>query len=183
MNSQTVSEPYRPSLAYSVIQSPLEDLLVIATAEAVVRIAYTSRTSTDELLTSFSKSDTPVALAQHPSGALATAIDQLGQYFDGSRAAFDLPMELGVLRGGFTARVLLQASAIPYGTTTNYGAIAARCANPRGARAAGNALGSNPLPIVIPCHRIIRSDGSLGGYTGGLDKKAWLLELEQRTQL
>ena len=79
----------------------------------------------------------------------------------------------------FTRRILTATAAIPYGSVSTYGAVAREAGSPRGSRAAGNALGSNPMPIVIPCHRVLHADGGIGGYTGGLERKRTLLELER----
>jgi methylated-DNA-[protein]-cysteine S-methyltransferase len=101
---------------------------------------------------------------------------QLGEYFAGARREFDLPLEP---RGTeFQRRVWQRLTRIPYGDTTTYGALAAELGNAKGSRAVGLANGSNPIPIVIPCHRVIGADGSLTGFGGGLPIKAMLLQLE-----
>ena len=102
---------------------------------------------------------------------------ELDEYFAGRRREFDLALDWALI-APFGRRVLRKTAAIPYGGHLSYGEIAAEAGTPRGARAAGNALGSNPIPIVIPCHRVLRSGGALGGYGGGLDRKRFLLELE-----
>src|SRR5271169_202390 len=102
---------------------------------------------------------------------------ELEQYFSGARHAFELALDWTLI-GPFGRRVLRATSAIPYGGVLSYAEVAAEAGSPRGSRAAGNALGSNPIPIVIPCHRVLRSGGALGGYGGGLERKRWLLELE-----
>jgi methylated-DNA-[protein]-cysteine S-methyltransferase len=105
---------------------------------------------------------------------------ELEEYFAGRRRRFELPLDWSLV-GPFGQRVLRAASAIPYGGVLTYTQVAAEAGSPRGSRAAGNALGSNPIPIVVPCHRVLRSGGALGGYAGGLDRKRWLLELEGAT--
>ncbi len=102
---------------------------------------------------------------------------ELDEYFDGSRRAFELAQDW-TLMGAFGRTVLGATYEIPYGGVLCYAEVAAEAGSPRGSRAAGNALGSNPIPIVVPCHRVLRTGGSLGGYGGGLDRKRYLLELE-----
>jgi methylated-DNA-[protein]-cysteine S-methyltransferase len=108
---------------------------------------------------------------------LEPARRELEEYFGGGRRRFELRLDW-TLVGGFGRRVLRVTSQIPYGGVQSYAEVAADAGSPRGSRAAGNALGSNPLPIVIPCHRVLRSGGALGGYGGGPERKRWLLELE-----
>jgi methylated-DNA-[protein]-cysteine S-methyltransferase len=102
---------------------------------------------------------------------------QLGEYFEGRRKVFDMPLDRSLIRG-FHRQVLDATEQIPYGAVSTYREVAERAGNPRASRAAGNALGSNPIPIVIPCHRVLRTGHGLGGYGGGLDRKQLLLELE-----
>jgi methylated-DNA-[protein]-cysteine S-methyltransferase len=101
---------------------------------------------------------------------------QIDEYFDGARTAFDVPMALEGTE--FQRAVWDQLSAIPYGTTISYGELARRVGNPRASRAVGSANGRNPIAVIVPCHRVIAGDGSLGGYGGGLDRKSLLLDLE-----
>src|SRR5206468_12575894 len=102
---------------------------------------------------------------------------ELDEYFAGKRRAFDLAIDWR-LHEGFPRRVLRATARIPYGKVRSYAEVAAKAGSPRGSRAAGNALGSNSMPIVVPCHRVVRSGGALGGYTGGVERKEYLLELE-----
>jgi methylated-DNA-[protein]-cysteine S-methyltransferase len=102
---------------------------------------------------------------------------ELDEYFEGRRTSFDLPLDWQLTRG-FTRRVLRRTAEIPYGDVSTYTKIAKAAGSPRAYRAAGNALGSNPIPIVVPCHRVLHSGGGLGGYGGGLDRKEFLLRLE-----
>jgi methylated-DNA-[protein]-cysteine S-methyltransferase len=106
---------------------------------------------------------------------------ELEEYFAGSRHAFDTHLDWTLI-GPFGRRVLGVTAAIPYGSVLSYQQVAGEAGSPRGSRAAGNALGSNPIPIVIPCHRVLRTSGNLGGYGGGIDRKRWLLELEGALQ-
>jgi len=103
---------------------------------------------------------------------------QLGEYFAGERREFTLPLDWSVARG-FRLRALEAMSRVPYGETATYAELAARAGNPRAARAAGHACATNPIPIVLPCHRIVGSDGGLHGYGGGLHVKEQLLRLER----
>jgi methylated-DNA-[protein]-cysteine S-methyltransferase len=107
---------------------------------------------------------------------LAVAAAQLREYFDGSRRAFDLPLDLGGT--AFQRRAWTALAKIPYGETRSYGEQARRLGVPRAARAIGAANGANPLPIVLPCHRLVGADGSLTGFGGGLETKRWLLDFE-----
>lgn len=120
-------------------------------------------------------------LARDP-GALAEAERQLREYLSGRRTSFDLPVDLTSL-GEFDRSVLRAASAIPCGEVVPYAELARRIGRPRAARAVGNALGRNPVAIVVPCHRVVRTDGSLGGYGGGVEWKERLLEMEGRGDL
>jgi methylated-DNA-[protein]-cysteine S-methyltransferase len=103
---------------------------------------------------------------------------ELEEYFEGRRDHFDVDIDWSLTTGPFTRKVLQATARIPFGEVSTYSRIAAKAGSPRGARAAGNALGSNPIPIVVPCHRVLHGDGGLGGYTGGLDRKVLLLTLE-----
>jgi len=102
---------------------------------------------------------------------------ELDEYFAGRRKQFELPIDWSLTRG-FARRVLEATALIPFGSVSSYKQVAAEAGSPRGSRAAGNALGSNPLPIVVPCHRVLHADGGLGGYTGGLERKLVLLRVE-----
>ncbi len=102
---------------------------------------------------------------------------ELDEYFDGRRRGFDLRIDWS-FAAGFAQRVLKATARIPFGSVRSYAQIAAKAGSPRGSRAAGNALGSNSIPIIVPCHRVLRSGGAIGGYTGGLQRKEFLLHLE-----
>jgi methylated-DNA-[protein]-cysteine S-methyltransferase len=102
---------------------------------------------------------------------------ELDEYFTGARHEFELPVDWR-LTHGFGRRVLRATTRIPYGAVSSYKQVAAAAGSPRGSRAAGNALGSNPIPIVVPCHRVLHAGGGLGGYTGGVDRKRLLLAVE-----
>ena len=102
---------------------------------------------------------------------------QLDEYFAGARRGFDLPVDWRLVRG-FAGAVLRATATIPFGGVSTYRDVAAEAGSPNAYRAAGNALGSNPVPIVVPCHRVVHAGGGLGGYTGGLERKQFLLRLE-----
>lgn len=114
--------------------------------------------------------------ARRDPEALAVAVGQVEEYFAGSRRAFDLP--LAPAGGGFFLRVWRETSAIPYGETSTYGEIARAVGHPDGARGVGRAMARNPIPIIVPCHRVVGSNGALVGYGGGLERKRLLLDLE-----
>jgi methylated-DNA-[protein]-cysteine S-methyltransferase len=103
---------------------------------------------------------------------------ELEEYFEGRRRDFDLAIDWALVRTAFTVGVLRATAAIPFGATSTYREVAAAAGSPAAFRAAGNALGSNPLPIVVPCHRVLASGGGLGGYTGGIERKRRLLAIE-----
>ena len=109
---------------------------------------------------------------------LDEALRELDQYFDGERQEFELALDWRLVGRGFAGKVLRETAKLPYGVTASYGEIAARAGNPRAYRAAGTALGHNPIPIVVPCHRILRAGNVLGNYGGGPEMKAFLLQLE-----
>jgi methylated-DNA-[protein]-cysteine S-methyltransferase len=122
--------------------------------------------------------NTPVQISLNAEKS-ASALRQISEYLDGERRYFDLPIDWSVMTP-FQAKVLRLTYAIPYGDTATYGMIATRLGNPKAARAVGRAQATNPMPLVIPCHRVLGSDGGLHGYgaANGIESKAWLLELE-----
>jgi methylated-DNA-[protein]-cysteine S-methyltransferase len=115
--------------------------------------------------------------ARRDDASLADVRTQIDEYFAGDRTGFDVPMRLGGTE--FQLAVWNQLTAIPYGTTISYGELARRVGNPKAARAVGLANGRNPIAVIVPCHRVIAADGSLGGYGGGPDRKTALLDLER----
>jgi methylated-DNA-[protein]-cysteine S-methyltransferase len=161
-------------VSYAPAESPFGTLLLAATRRGLVRVAFPEE-SLDGMLEALAQRISPRIVEAH--GQLDPARRELEQYFSGRRRAFDLALDW-TLVGPFGRRVLRVTSQIPYGGVLSYAEVAADAGSPRGFRAAGNALGANPLPIVVPCHRVLRSGGSLGGYGGGLPRKRWLLELE-----
>jgi methylated-DNA-[protein]-cysteine S-methyltransferase len=161
-------------VGYSFVDSPFGKLLVAATPRGLVRLAYPNE-DPDATLETLAAVVSPRILE---SAVMTDDVRrQLEEYFEGDRNRFDLTVDLA-LRQGFTRRVLRAATRIPFGQVATYTDIARRAGSPKAVRAAGNALGSNPVPIVVPCHRVVRTGGGLGGYTGGLERKEFLLELE-----
>jgi methylated-DNA-[protein]-cysteine S-methyltransferase len=161
-------------VSYGPVDSPFGTLLLAATKRGLVRVAFPEE-SVDATLERLSMRISPRIVEAH--GPLEEMRRELDEYFDGRRRQFELPLDW-ILVGPFGRRVLDVASEIPYGGVLSYAEVAAEAGSPRGSRAAGNALGANPIPIVVPCHRVLRSGGALGGYGGGLERKQFLLELE-----
>jgi methylated-DNA-[protein]-cysteine S-methyltransferase len=162
-------------LAYRTIDSPLGPLLLAATEQGLVRLAY-EREDHDRVLQTLAARVSPRIL--RAPGRLDETARQLDDYFAGSRHGFDLPVDLR-LATGFRRQVLDHLRTIGYGRTQSYTAVAAATGRPRAVRAVGSACATNPVPVVVPCHRVLRSDGSLGGYIGGLGAKRTLLALER----
>jgi methylated-DNA-[protein]-cysteine S-methyltransferase len=162
-------------VVYARVETPLGEGLMAATPRGLVRLALPNERA-DDVLAELAADLSPRVL-EWPAG-LDEARRELEEYFDGRRRRFELELDWGLTRSGFYRRVLRATSRVPFGETTTYGEVAARAGSPRAHRAAGSALGSNPIPIVVPCHRIIRSGGELGNYGGGPETKRFLLHLE-----
>ena len=161
-------------VAYCEIESPVGSLLAVATPGGLVQLGYPSQPR-DEVLESLAVRISP-RLLEAPA-RLDPVRRELDEYFAGHRREFDLPLDWQ-LTAGFTRKVLRETARIPFGETRSYMEMAASAGSPRAHRAAGSALGANPIPIVVPCHRVLRTGGGLGGYGGGLDVKRELLRLE-----
>lgn len=164
-------------VAYATFDGPLGHLVLAATPAGLVRIAYADA-GEDAVLAELSARISPRVLAA--PRRLDPARRQLDEYLTGRRRAFALDLDRRLL-SGFARRILEATAAIPYGDTATYGTVATAAGSPRGFRAAGNALGSNPLPVVLPCHRVVHAGGGMGGYTGGLERKRTLLAIESGT--
>lgn len=161
-------------VAYRTVDSPFGPLLVAATPEGVVRVAF-AREDHDAVLATLATAISPRILR---SGRRTDdAARQLDEYFTGHRRSFDLPVDLRLL-DGFRRTVISHLRDIAYGSTESYAAIAAAAGNPNAVRAVGSACSHNPVPVVIPCHRVVRSDGTVGQYLGGPEAKAALLAME-----
>lgn len=161
-------------VAYATVDSPLGPLLVAATPRGVVRLAYPEE-ERDTVLGELAVRVSPRVL--EAPATLDHVRRELDEYFVRRRRSFDQPVDLSLVRG-FARRVLRATARIPFGGVASYRDVAGGAGSPRAGRAAGNALGSNPIPIVVPCHRVVHAGGGLGGYTGGLDRKRFLLGLE-----
>jgi methylated-DNA-[protein]-cysteine S-methyltransferase len=162
-------------VAYASVDSPLGTLVVASTPRGLVRLAYTGSRGEDEVIEDLADKLSPRVL-EAPQ-RLDEVRRELDEYFEGRRDGFDLPIDWSLTRG-FTSKVLRQTARIGFGKTSTYAEVASRAGSPRAVRAAGNALGANPIPVVVPCHRVLRSGGALGGYTGGVERKEFLLRLE-----
>jgi methylated-DNA-[protein]-cysteine S-methyltransferase len=161
-------------VAYACVDSPLGTLTVAGTRRGLVRVAFPEE-SREDVLARIATRISP-RIVEAP-GRLDQVRRELDEYFAGARSDFELALDWSLI-AGFARRVLRATAAIPYGGVLSYGEVAGEAGSPRGSRATGNALGANPMPIVIPCHRVLRSGGALGGYGGGPQRKRWLLELE-----
>ena len=161
-------------VAYATTDSPFGPLLLATTPRGLVRVGLPSQDN-DELLVDLATRVSPRVL-ESPA-RLDAARRELDLYFEGRLTEFDLPLDWQLSRD-FRRRVLRAIARIPYGQTRSYTEMAKRAGNERAVRAAGTACGSNPLPLVVPCHRVLRSGGALGGYGGGLPMKEGLLRLE-----
>jgi methylated-DNA-[protein]-cysteine S-methyltransferase len=162
-------------VSYSFEPSPVGDLLVAVTPRGLIRIAYNAEEYGDDVLAELARRISP-RVVEAPA-ALDAVRRELDEYFAGERTSFDIPVDWR-LHDGFSRRVLKATARIPFGKLLTYGEVAAKAGSPRGSRAAGNALGSNRIPIIVPCHRVVRSGGKLGGYAGGVERKEYLLQLE-----
>jgi methylated-DNA-[protein]-cysteine S-methyltransferase len=161
---------------YAVLETPAGRVVAAATARGLVRLAYEDwNGGVDRIVEALAGSLSPRILEQ--PAALDAVARELDEYFAARRTAFDLPLDWSLCTP-FARRVLGATRRIPYGQVATYGEVAERAGSPGGSRAAGNALGSNPMPIVVPCHRVVRAGGALGGYTGGVERKELLLGLE-----
>jgi methylated-DNA-[protein]-cysteine S-methyltransferase len=163
-------------VAYAQVDSPLGRLVAARTDRGIVRLAYEDfNGGLDAVLEHLAARVSP-RIVEAPA-ALDALRGQLDEYFAGARSAFEVPVDWS-LTSGFTQRILQAIAAIPFGGVSNYREIAATAGNVKATRAAGNACGANPIPIVVPCHRVLRTGGGLGGYTGGVENKQRLLRLE-----
>lgn len=161
-------------IAYTTVDSPVGPLLLAATEAGLVRVAF-ERESHDLVLEALADRVSPRILKS--SGRLEVAARQLDEYFAGRRTEFDLPLDYR-LSSGFRQLVQQYLPHIGYGHTQSYREVAELVGNPKAVRAVGSACATNPLPVVVPCHRVLRTDGTLGGYIGGLEAKSALLTLE-----
>lgn len=171
---QAVDRAGLVDIGYRTVDSPMGTLLLAATARGLLRIAFEVEGHAS-VLARLSDVVSPRIMAL--PGRLDRAALELDEYFSGTRQAFDLDLDL-TLTQGFHHLVVTELRSVGYGQTLSYAALAGRIGHPTASRAVGAACGRNPLPIVVPCHRVLRSDGGLGGYLGGLPAKERLLRLE-----
>jgi methylated-DNA-[protein]-cysteine S-methyltransferase len=162
-------------VAYATVDSPLGPLVVATTPRGLVRVAYSESRADDAVVGELARKLSPRVL--EAPARLDDVRRELDEYFEGRRTDFDLPIDWALTRG-FTSRVLQATAGIAFGSTSTYAEVASHAGSPRAVRAAGNALGANPLPVVVPCHRVLRTGGAIGGYTGGVERKEYLLRLE-----
>ncbi|MGC1165417.1 MAG: methylated-DNA--[protein]-cysteine S-methyltransferase [Solirubrobacterales bacterium] len=161
-------------VAYTTTDSPFGTLLLATTAKGLVRVGLPNQDA-DELLVDLASRVSPRVL--EAPAKLDDARRELDLYFEGKLTEFDLPLDWRLSRD-FRRKVLRAIARIPYGQTRSYTQMATSAGNVRAVRAAGTACGTNPIPLVVPCHRVLRSGGALGGYGGGLPMKEALLRLE-----
>jgi methylated-DNA-[protein]-cysteine S-methyltransferase len=161
-------------VAYRTVDTPVGSLLLASTPAGLVRVAYPAA-GHDTALAELADRVSPRVL--HAPARLDAVARQLDEYFAGRRHAFDVPLDLR-LASGFRRAVLDHLAEIGYGRTETYTQVAAAAGSPRAVRAVGTACAMNPVPVVLPCHRVVRSDGSAGGYAGGPVAKQTLLTLE-----
>lgn len=161
-------------VAFTTVSTPVGVLLLAATEEGLVRVAY-AREDHDAVLQDLARRISPRVL--HAPVRLAPAVRQLEEYFAGTRTGFDLPLDRS-LSHGFRRLVQEHLPEIGYGRTESYGAVARSVGRPQAVRAVGTACATNPLPVVVPCHRVLRGDGSLGGFAWGVEVKRSLLARE-----
>jgi methylated-DNA-[protein]-cysteine S-methyltransferase len=176
--SRRVAAEGLADVTYAPAESPFGPLLIAATKRGLVRLAFPEE-EIDSVLESLARSLSPRIV--EAGETLDPVRRELDEYFSGRRREFELTLDW-TLVGDFGRKVLRATAEIPYGGVLSYAEVAADAGSPRGWRAAGNALGANPIPIVIPCHRVLRSGGVLGNYGGGPERKRWLLELEGAIQ-
>ncbi|MFF6882456.1 methylated-DNA--[protein]-cysteine S-methyltransferase [Streptomyces sp. NPDC012421] len=170
--------PRGATVEWAVVPSGVGPLFLAATGRGLVRVEFHAGEGRRERMPERLAEQLGAELVECATGRLAEPVRQLDRYFAGALRAFDLPLDWS-LATGFNRRVLRElAEAVPFGTVVGYGDLARRVGQPEAAQAVGAAMGANPLPVVVPCHRVVESDGGLGGFGGGLETKRRLLALE-----
>ncbi len=162
-------------VAYRVVDSPLGPLVLAATPEGLVRVGFVATEGEEAILTGLAAQVSPRILLS--PGRLDKATQQVEEFLAGHRGGFELALDLRLAQG-FRGEVVRALTRIGYGTTSSYGEVAGWVGRPRAVRAVGTACATNPLPLVLPCHRVVRSDGTPGAYRGGAEAKVALLALE-----
>ena len=161
-------------VAHSTYDSPLGPLTVMVTPRGLLRLSYPGEPVEAQLEDTAGRISPRILAGPERTDPVRR---QLDEYFAGARRDFDVPIDWRLVRG-FAGDVLRATARIPFGGVSTYREVATEAGSPKAYRAAGNALGSNPVPIVVPCHRVLHAGGGLGGYTGGMDRKRFLLRLE-----
>lgn len=165
-----------PDVAYALHETPVGRVVLAGTPRGLVRVAYEDfNGGEDAVVDDLARRLSPKIL--RAPKRLDEVRRELDEFFAGERRDFAVPLDW-TLAHGFGRRVLEATARIPYGETGTYATVAAGAGSPKAMRAVGNALGANPMPIVVPCHRVLRSGGGLGGYTGGVERKLTLLAVE-----
>jgi methylated-DNA-[protein]-cysteine S-methyltransferase len=159
-------------VAWAIEETPIGPLTLAATPVGIVRVGF----GTEEYVLSELAAEVSPRVVHLPS-RLDDLRRQLDEYFAGRRRHFDVRLDRR-LSHGYRRTVLEALSRVPYGETVSYKDLAERTGNPKASRAVGTAMATNPIPILVPCHRVLRSGGALGGYGGGVETKVWLLQLE-----
>ncbi|MET9865924.1 MULTISPECIES: methylated-DNA--[protein]-cysteine S-methyltransferase [unclassified Streptomyces] len=172
-------EPVEPRVVWAVVESAIGPLLLAAGRDGLVNVVFHATDEVRDRAVERLASRLGTEPVEAPgSPLLAEAIRQFEAYFAGERRDFDLPLDWSLI-SGFNREVLRElASGVPYGTVVGYGDLAGRVGQPGAAQAVGTAMGANPLPVVVPCHRVVESGGGIGGFGGGLETKRKLLALE-----
>jgi len=175
--AERAADEHLAEIAYALVDSPAGRLVAVSTERGLARLAYELENGGLDVVLDQVAARLSPSIVEAPA-RLDGVRRQLDEYFAGHRREFDLELDWTLAGSGFRQRVLRECARIPFGATITYRDIAVAAGSPNGYRAAGNALGSNAIPIIVPCHRVLASGGGLGGYTGGLDRKRLLLTVE-----
>ena len=162
---------------YAVVDTPVGRVVAARTERGLARLAYEDFNGGLDLVLEQLADRLSPRILEGPA-RLDDVRRELDEYFEGRRTAFDLPIDLSYVKTPFGRRILQACATIPFGEVSSYREMATRAGSAGAVRAAGNALGANPIPIVVPCHRVLRTGGGMGGYTGGVERKQALLALE-----
>jgi methylated-DNA-[protein]-cysteine S-methyltransferase len=166
-----------PDIAYALVDTPVGKVMAAQSKRGLACLGYVDRHGNEERFVEELSEKLSPRILEAPA-RLDEVRRELDEYFEGLRHGFDLKVDLSLIKTPFAKRLLQATARIPFGETRTYRDMATAAGNPLAVRAAGNALGHNPIPIVVPCHRVLRTGGSIGGYTGGLDRKVKLLATE-----
>jgi methylated-DNA-[protein]-cysteine S-methyltransferase len=164
-------------VAMTIVDTPVGELLLAATDEGIVRVAFDVEDH-ELVLAQLAETISPRIVERAADPVLVAAAEQLAAYFGGTRATFDVPLDLRLTKGPFRREVLGLLQRIPAGETRTYAQLAVESGRPNAVRAVGSGCATNPVPVIVPCHRVLRTGGELGGYLGGTARKRWLLDHE-----